>query len=260
MTWSERRKFAYGGSLFLVVVCILGFIVFRLTSVSPTCFDGKQNGEEVGIDCGGVCLQYCPNELADPKVRWVRSFEIAPGVVHAVAYIEHSYAQAAARNVGYQFKLYDATNSLITEYTGTTLIGPIGRSAIVATLIPTGNTPVAVTRFSFTAPVPWEKITPIVAQGVLKTDRTLLENFSEGTRLTATIENTNRITFSNMEVVALLHDAKDNTITASKTVIETLPALGTTTVYFTWPDTIAPASVRRIEIIPRVNPFEATVL
>lgn len=260
MTWSERRKLAYGGGFFLILISIVAFIIVRLTSVTPTCFDGKRNGDETGVDCGGGCLQYCRNELSDPKVRWVRSFEIAPGVVHAVAYIEHSFATAAAKDVGYQFKLYDAKNSLITEYSGTTIIGPIGRSAIVATLIPTGNSDVAVTRFSFTAPVPWQKIDTSIAQSVIKTDRTVLENFSEGTRLTAVIDNPNRITFNAMEVVALLYDERDNAVTTSKTVIERFPAGSTQTLYFTWPQTITPDSIRRIEIIPRINPFDTVSL
>lgn len=260
MTWSERRKLAYGGSLFVVVASILGVILIQVTKVTPTCFDNKKNGDEVGVDCGGGCLQYCANELAQPKVRWVRSFEISPGVVHAVAYIEHSYPGAAAREAQYQFKFYDAKNSLITERKGSTMIGPMGRSAIVETLVQTGNSPVATTRFSFTEPVPWEKIKNSFSQLVIKTDRTLLEQFNGGTRLTATLENKNRFSFSDMEVVAILYDARDNAVTVSKTLVTSLPALGSQTIYFTWPQKIDLTTVKRIEVMPRINPFSAVEL
>lgn len=260
MTWSERRKLAYGGGLFIVVASILGIILFQLTKVTPTCFDSKKNGDEVGVDCGGGCLQYCANELAQPKVRWVRSFEISPGVVHVIAYIEHSYPGAAARKATYQFKLYDAKNSLITERSGSTMIGPMGRSAIVETLVQTGNSTVAVPRFSFTEPVPWEKVDPTFSQVSIKTDRTFLEQFDGGTRLTATLENKNRFSFADMEVVAILYDNRDNAVTASKTLVSNLPAIGSQTIYFTWPQKIDPKTIRRIEVIPRVNPFNAVAL
>ncbi len=91
MNWAARRKLAYFMGVLLFVTATVGFIVYKATSVPPTCFDAKKNGNEVGVDCGGGCYQYCPSELADPKVRWQRAFIIKPGIAHAVAYIEHSY-------------------------------------------------------------------------------------------------------------------------------------------------------------------------
>lgn len=240
---------------------LVGFLIFhKVTNVAPTCFDHKKNGDETNVDCGGGCLQYCPNELTDPKVRWVRSFEITPGVVHAIAYIEHSYPVASAKTVGYSFKLYDAKNVLITERTGTTYLGPMGRTAIVETLIPTGNIPVATTRFSFVDPIPWEKTDASFSQVVIKTDRTLLEKFSGGLRLTATLENKSRYSFTNMDVVAVLYDKNDNAITTSKILLPSLPAQSSQVVYFTWPLSIDATSVRTVEVLPRVNPFSATPL
>lgn len=246
--------------MLLSVLLIAGVFLWKTTQKIPTCFDGKKNGGESGIDCGGSCLQYCPYELEQPKIRWVRSFEVSPGVVHAVAYIEHSYPGAAARRATYQFKLYDEKNSLITERVGEAVIGPMGRTALIETLIPTGNSSVASTRFSFIAPVPWEKISSEYAQVVIKTDRTVLENFNGGTRLTATVENKSRNSFTAMDIAVLLYDKNGNTITVSKTVLPSLQALDTAVVYFTWPSVIPLQSVSRIEIIPRINPFTATSL
>lgn len=260
MVWAQRRKMAYMSGL-LTFLFVVAFFVFQsVTNVVPTCFDNKKNGGETNVDCGGKCLQYCPNELLDPKVRWVRTFEVTPGVVHAVAYIEHSYPAASAKNVKYQFRLYDTNNVLIVERQGTTYLGPMGRTAIVETLIPTGNIPVAVTRFSFVSPVPWQKSDSAFSQVVIKTDRTVLENFSGGTRLTAILDNQSRYSFSNFDVVAILYDANDNAITSSKILLPSLQAQSSETVYFTWPLNIDPKSVLTLEIIPRFNPFSASEL
>lgn len=260
MVWAQRRKLAYLSGVFLFFGIVGFFIYHRATSVPPTCFDRKKNGSEVGVDCGGSCLQYCPNELANPKIRWVRSFEVTPGVVHAVAYIEHSYPTSSAQKVRYQFKLYDDKNSIITERVGETYLGPMGRTAIVESLIPTGNIRVATTRFVFLPPIPWEKSSSIFSQIVIKTDRTLLESYDGGLRLTVTLDNQSRYSFTNMDAVALLYDSSDNVITASKILVPSLLGLGKQTVYFTWPNKIDPKSVRTIEVIPRFNPFSASEL
>ncbi len=258
MVWAQRRKMAYMSGV-LLFFGVIGLLIFRkVTNVAPTCFDHKQNGAEVGIDCGGGCLQYCPNELADPKVRWSRSFVVTPGIVHAVAYIEHSYPASSAQKVNYVFKLYDAKNSLITTREGSTYLGPMGRTALVETLIPVGNIDIARTQLSFVPPIPWERTDPAFAQVVIKTDRSILEKYSGGTRLTVTLENESRYAFDNLDTVAILYDSNDNAITASKIVVPHLDALGSKIVYFTWPQSIDRSSVQRIEVIPRFNVFAST--
>lgn len=259
MNWAERRKLTYA----LIILFIVGGVTFiairNAVSVEATCFDNKRNGGEVGIDCGGGCAMYCKNELPQPKVRWVRSFEMTPGVVHAVASIEHSNPGAAARLVRYQFKIYDDRNTLITERTGTTYIGPMGQSAIVESIIPVGNVKPSVTRLSFLDVVPWERISQTFSSVVIKADRTLLERYSGGTRLTATIENDSRFSFSKMEVVAILYNKDQNAITAAKIILPALLAEESETVYFTWPFALE-EEVSRIEVIPRINPFTARSL
>lgn len=238
---------------------MIGFVVIRnATRVEPTCYDGKRNGDEVGIDCGGACTFYCKDELKEPKVRWTRFFEVSPGLVHMVAYIEHSYPTAAARIAPYVFYLYDEKNNLITAREGTTYIGPMGRSAIVETLVPVGNSVPSVPRFTFSGAIPWEKIEPSFSQAVIKTDRTLLEGFDGGTRLTATLDNQSRISFNDVDVVAILYNKDDNAIAVSKSVVASLPLQSSTTVYFTWGDRFE-NQVARIEVIPRINPFNATI-
>jgi hypothetical protein len=260
MTWAEQRKLSYVTITLVVIATILFLTIKQVTKVDPTCYDTKQNGGEVGVDCGGPCTFYCANELSDPKIRWVRSFQITPGVFQAVAYVEHSYPTAAAQKIRYSFKFYNDNGTLIAEKPGETFLGPMGRTAIVEPKIRIGNsiTP-TITRFSILPPLPWEKITPNFSQVVIKTDRTALELSKDITRLTATLENTSRYSFRNMEVTAILYDAEDNAITASEALLPSLLGEQSATMYFTWPFQL-PTKVARIEIVPRFNPFTAVPL
>jgi hypothetical protein len=259
MTWAQRRKLTIVMLVLLVLATALSLVVRQATKVAPTCYDKKQNQGEVGVDCGGPCTFYCVGELQDPKVRWVRTFDIRPGIVHAVAYIEHTYPTAAARQIRYSFKLYDENNTLIQERTGSTFLGTMGRTAIVETLIKTGTVKPAIVRFSTLPPLPWEKIPGAYSQVVLKTDRTLLESQPDLTRVTATIENTSRISFRDVHVVAILYDKDDNAVNASQALLLSLPGESSQTVTFTWPF-VMPVPISRIEIIPRANPFTSSAL
>jgi hypothetical protein len=259
MNWAQRRKLGYI-AIIVAFFAIVAFIIFhKITDVAPTCFDHKQNEGEVGIDCGGPCSNYCANQLTDPVIEWVRVFPVTPGIVNAVAYIEHDYPTASAAKVGYDFKLYDANNNLLADRTGTTFLGPAGTSAIVETRIPIGNGVVSLARFSFDDPIAWTTVSSAFSQVVINTDQNTLTSFNDGqlgTRLTATLQNQSRYNFINLEAIAIFYDANGNAITASKVVVPTLSALESRIVYFTWP--YAVTGVARTEIITRFDPFTST--
>lgn len=264
MNWAQRRKLLY----ILIVLVFFGAIasafVYKATNVPATCVDQKKNGDEKGVDCGGSCSNYCANELSDPVVQWVRVFPVTPGVVHAVAYIRHGYPTSAARSIGYEFKLYDSSNTLLATRTGTTFLGTAGTTAIVETLIPVQNGEVSLARFSFMNPLAWEKVPATFSQIVVDTSRTSVESFNNSsspvasTRLTAVVQNKSRMNFTNVDVVAIFYDKDGNAITASKVVVPSLAALQSKIVYFTWPYPVR--NVSRTEIIPRLNPFTAQTL
>lgn len=262
MNWAQRRKFLYIATV-LLLLGGFGFLLFRhFTNVVPTCFDNKKNGTETGVDCGGACQLYCVNDLSNPRVRWVRTFQMTSTMTHAVAYIEHNNATAGVQTLPYTFRFYDAQNNILLERSGTTFLGPLGRTAIVESLVPLAAGSVARTSISFAEPIVWKRISSAFSAVVIKTDKTLLERYTygssvqNGTRLTAAIENTSRYEFTDMDVVAILYDKDDNVITAAKLLIPSLPALGSQTLTFTWPFTL-PVPAVRIEIIPRINPFAA---
>jgi len=258
MNWAQKRKLTYVAIVLVFFGAVAFGIIHKVTNVPATCFDNKQNGGEVGVDCGGGCNSYCPNQLSDPIVEWVRVFPVTPGIVDAVAYIQHGHPSSAIQQVGYTFKLYDADNRLVAQRDGTTFMGTEGTSAIVETLIPVGNNTVTVARFTFDDPLAWQKVSPTFSQVVINTDRNAVQTINNATRLTAVIENKSRFNFTNMDVVVIFYDKDGNAITSSKAVLPSLQALQSTTMYFTWPYPVN--GIVRTEIIPRFNPFAAKSL
>ncbi|MDP6250283.1 MAG: hypothetical protein QGH26_05690, partial [Candidatus Pacebacteria bacterium] len=59
MSWSSKNRSIYLGGLILILVIVFALPVYNIFNKEPTCFDGKQNSNERGVDCGGGCEKIC---------------------------------------------------------------------------------------------------------------------------------------------------------------------------------------------------------
>ncbi len=156
MTWSGRRQL-----IILAIVAVAALILILLIvplRKDPTCFDGKFNGNEKGIDCGGDCPLLCTQQTSDIVALWTRVFEVVPSVYNVVVYIENQNVNGALYSIPYEFRLYDEENVFIAKREGETFISPNSNSAIFESAINVGNrVPVRAT-FEFTAQPQWIQI------------------------------------------------------------------------------------------------------
>ena len=240
----------------IVLAILVGYVAYKVFfAVEPTCFDSKQNQDERGIDCGGICARVCPRDAKTIVPLWSRVFQVTPGVYSAVAYVENQNRTAGVAAINYEFRAYDADNILAAEpVTGTAFIGPNERTAIFASPIKTGNRIPTQVFFTFTSVPQWTTLDARYAVPQLTSANTMLADVDRAPKLSADVVNTTLFDYRNVQVVAILYGADGNAIAASKTIIETIPQQTTQKAYFTWPQKLS-APVTRIEIIPRINPF-----
>lgn len=232
-SWSAKRKLVYAIMFFSFVIIVVGIPTFFLWYQKPTCFDGKKNGDEIGTDCGGSCRLLCSFEAIEPDVLWSRSFKVANGIYSSTAYVQNHNFNSEAVNTPYIFKIYDKTNSLIATRTGNAYIPKNKIFAIFEPTINVGDKVPYRTTFEFTAEPVWVKDdspTPdlLVREKSLSREDAL-------PRIDASIQNNSLIPFSDIEVVALVYDGKDNAIGASRTYIDSLAKDQSVDVVFTWP-------------------------
>lgn len=248
MSWSSRRQFAYMGTAALIVLLFAGVYVYaKFFDKAPTCFDGKQNGDETGVDCGGSCALLCKGDAHAPIVLWTRALQVATGTYTAVAYIENPQGfSAGARNVQYDFKLLDANNQLVLETPPQLMtLPPMQTIPVVLPNVNTGSGVVAHAFFQFLGDVTWTKF----PQGSMPAVRIVDQNLApDGTRLTATIVNDGTSDIQNLTVNAVLFDAQDTAVAASKSVVARVPHGSSVPVIFTWPQPVP--NVARAELIP----------
>lgn len=246
MSWSSRRRSLYLLGALIVLILLVGVPLFFFFYEAPTCTDGKQNGDEQGVDCGGDCPIVCSFSAADPIVRWSRLFEVVPGVYSVVARVENPNPTVAAYNVPYSFKLRAADNVLVYEQKGMAYLSPKSIIPIFETGLQTGSRIPTRVEFTLGEPV-WVNERSTAPDVSIRNQK--LENPNERPVVTATIKNETTDSTQQFSAVIVLYDASGNAVHASRTLVESIPALGEAQLIFTWPQPFG-TRIARIEIIP----------
>lgn len=259
MTWGAKRQVSYLFFL-LVILAILGyFFVLPYFDKDPTCFDGRQNGVETGVDCGGNCLLACENEVDQVSVLWSRVFKVVDGRYNAVAYLENLNENNAVYKVKYKFRFADKNNIYIGSRTGEAYIPPRGKFAIFEPAIGLGNSVPVYVSFEFIQKPIWVQV-DVEKNRQLKiiTSNIVLEDEENTPKLSAVLLNKSLFFIPNIQVLAILYDEYGNAINASSTVVDILRPEEKSTVIFTWPEPFT-EKVFTKEIIPIFNIFDVNL-
>jgi hypothetical protein len=250
INWALKRQ------IFYIIIIILFFSIFGFLIIypsfnkAPTCTDGKQNGDETGIDSGGSCLNADPTKVDAVSVLWARAFRVVPGRYNAVAYLVNHNKNAAVAKINYRFRFADTNNVYIGKREGSTFIPPGGNFAVFEPGIDIGNSIPTIVTFEFTETPQWVQIPQDkIDQLKVLVSNIQLQDETTSPRLSATIRNNSLYTIPNVNVIAILYDAGGNAISTSRTYLNQLPPLQNADINFTWPEPFSGTVVAK-EIIP----------
>lgn len=230
--WAAKRRFIYGGSVFLVLVLILGGVFWSLFYRAPTCSDGIQNGDETGVDCGGSCQLICTSDALTPVVLWSKVFNISGDVYSAVAYVENPNINSKNENATYQFRIFDTDNKLITVRDGQTSIPKGKKFAVFETGIILKNAKPKSADFKFMTFSKWQK--DVTVEPEISLTYGTVVSASTTPNILGTITNKSIQDIPKVELVVFVFDDKQNTIGASRTYVENLAKNTSQDFVFTW--------------------------
>lgn len=239
LPWRQKKQLFYFLIFTSIILAVIGGIVWYFWP-EPTCFDGKQNGKEEGIDCGGPCTP-CLGEVKDLSILWARPFKSKQGVYDVAALVENSNLFGGIPSIGYTFKLYDAANVLITSREGKTFINPGEKMIIFETNILTGS------RVPARADLKFDQQKWIY----VKKEKSFLSVAKKDfintpfPRLSVEIKNNSLFDIRNVLVAAVLYDDIGNAIGVSSTKIDSIKTESSQSADFTWPQPFdkIPASI-----------------
>jgi len=214
------------------IVVIVVLAIFFWWYEESTCFDGKQNGDEIGVDCGGSCQLLCGGQALDPVILWSRAFETYEGVYNLVAYVENPNVASEVVYAPYTFKVFGVNNDVIAERRGVTGI-PQRESFVVFEGTVRTETPPSRVSFEFTDDLEWEKgdmrVEDIEVMG------TILTGTDSMPRIKAILKNNTLDYLKEVEVSVVVFDNNNNAIQSSRTLVDDFNPGEQRDIVFTWP-------------------------
>jgi hypothetical protein len=236
MEWAIKRKILYVGILVGVLVLLGAYPTYRALFPQATCFDNKQNGSELGVDCGGMCTLYCSSQVKPVRVVWAKAFPFAPDHYDVGAYIENPNTDAGIKSARYTVRIFDATGQSIGERVGAIEISPRA-----PTFLFEGNftltTPPAKVEVLFDNAYLSNMVTARQHSSVLVTKSQRLKQITTSPRFEAVLVNTDPLnTVSSISLGAIISDASRNPIAISRTIVDEIEKGGEQPIFFTWPN------------------------
>jgi hypothetical protein len=232
--WSAKRRMLYGGGFVLVLAIIASLLFFHFIYRAPSCSDGIQNGDEIGVDCGGSCTTLCSNQTLAPIIYWAKAFNVLGDTYNLAAYVENPNSNSSNSQATYSFRVYDANNILLIERTGTTFIPKNKKFIIFEPGLTIQNKIPKRVDFEFTDFAPWQKDTTI--DPTVSITYSALQSTSTTPRVSGTVTN---ISLQNidkgLELSVLVLDSNQNAIAVSRTFVDPLPKKTSQDFVFTWP-------------------------
>lgn len=238
MNWAQKRRFLYISIFLLVIiaVAVLSYMVFFVKT--PTCFDGIQNQDESGVDCGGICgtTRVCQEDVRPLNIVWTRYSLVQEknGLYNAMAYITNPNVFASAKDVKYAFTVYDREGVIIYKRDGKLDINA-SRNQNIAIFEPgflMGSSIPNKIVFEIKPGIVWYKA-PTIETPVKISDVKVL-NATTTPKMTAVAMNQSIDNSVKYEAVAVVYDGDDNAIDFSSTIIDPLEARQSTPIVFTW--------------------------
>ena len=227
--WTAKRQLTYLGFLALIVTIALFFVWRSVTA--PTCFDGKQNQDEEGVDCGGSCAP-CLGEINDLITIWSKPFELENGRYDAAALVENPNLSLSLPFFKYKFKLYDANNILIALREGESFFNPGEQYVIFETDIDTGKRIPKKAFVEFQTNLDWKKLEKEDLTLIISKKGFVNEPYP---RLSIEIENKSLFPVKDVRSAAVLYDENKNAVAVSTTVIDSIGGESLHPVVFMWP-------------------------
>lgn len=130
--------------VYLLFFLLVGVGVVFLLKPKATCFDGKQNQNEQGTDCGGICTTACIPKIVgnDLLVREITFVPADRGRYDIVARVFNPNNDIGASTFRYALLLRDSTGQEIARFDGTSFILPQETKTLLAFNLEPPQTPV----------------------------------------------------------------------------------------------------------------------
>ncbi len=243
---------------YIIFFSIVGFLIYYLITPKATCFDGKKNQSEAGIDCGGVCSPCKVDNVGKDLVITEKTFVSGGGNTYdAVIKITNPNDAIGAASFHYLINLRDASGIVLSTKEGDDYILPADSKYIVQIGLNTLNNLVP-TQIDFeVSDVKWiQKINIQKPQLNVYNKRFGPDGNGLGSRVEGVVRNESVSDFKRITVIVILRDEDNNVLGVSNTQEDNMRAQQEGGFVLTWPYTF-PKAVRSMEVDVQTDVYDA---
>lgn len=235
MEWALKRKILYTLSFVAFMVLVSAYPVYKTTHKAPTCFDQKQNGDEMGIDCGGKCLLFCAPQIKEPNVVWAKAFLVTNGHYDVGAYIENLNTNAGLKAARYTMRVYDTDGKVVREQKNTVELPPASAVLLFGTNLIL-DTPPDHVEVVFEPSNSTEWVKARLTDSLITTKDQTLKNTDTKPRFDVTLINNDLVNdVGTMSIGAIIYNAARHPVAISRTYVDGVQRGGEQSIFFTWP-------------------------
>lgn len=220
---SRRSKQALIFTIFAFFLFgVIAFIYFVFIYSAPSCYDGKQNQDERGIDCEGVCGGFCyPTNARAPMV--LGKIDVLPAGATGLTFlarVQNPNTDVAAESVSYEFVLTGEGGRVLQTARGTTYFYAGETKYIIAPRLAGSVDDVRESSLSFSNPTWVSGATytrPVVT--IRNHETVVLENSIE---TTGVVQNQDQLSSPRFSVLAIYFGRFGQIAGATQTQMENL--------------------------------------
>lgn len=234
-------------------------IYYAFIRVAPTCSDGKQNQDETGIDCGGLCVAQCVPPLY-PQDIMTREAAFVPaerGTYDVLAKIYNPNDIAGASEFSYVLSIRDVTGAVLAQQSGVSFILPQESKYLLAFHLPSQVRPDHAT-LEITNPV-WQRFQGYTERPKVFVTQQAYSRIQSGPgygAATGLVINESAYDFRSISVKVVLRDGAGQPLAFNTTEMLTFPAKEQRDFRLVWP-TAFPGEVRSFEMLVDADVYHA---
>lgn len=245
----RARKRLVIGAVFFGLVALLGSLVyFAFLKAPATCFDGRQNQDEEGRDCGGVCALVCEEQITaqNLEVAEVALVPAASGRVDVLGKVRNPNPDIGASAFRYMFEIKNQEGTAVLRE-GVSFILPGEEKYLMALNIELAGTLSSVLRVS---EVKWERFTEYRGRPAINFYQKRYSELSGGAAFSEAyglLANESPYDFRSIRVKVVLRDAEGKALAFNATEMRTVQAGEERDFRLLWP-TSFPGTVVKVEM------------
>ncbi len=253
----RKQKKAAFGFFYFAIFLLLGYLIYLPFKPPETCSDGRENQNETGIDCGGVCgLCQVEPVLEDIEVTETAWVSDGSGKFDLLGKIRNPNNDFGASKVAYEFEIIGSTGGILARESGKTFILPKEEKYVVETSIQLPSEPIQI-KLTLTE-TKWEKFSGYREKPELDVYNRRFEKTSSGVGFGSAkglVVNNSPFDFTIIDITVVLRDGSGRAVAIQKTDMRTLRAGRQQDFTLLWPSPFS-GDVEKVEVQTDANVYD----